>query len=165
MKYISSVFITEAGKLIFPEQTAFKIRISEEGEYEICARLRPSGKSSFEEKCNPIQINSEEKEESLEEKKKNPEENEEDKKEEINEEPEESEEEISSKVIEFQNISTTKRAPIITNNTRLIINAPLSKNNTNQNVILKDGRNQMIIFYSFTAFCIIIIILLSMRYL
>lgn len=163
-------------KSVFPEQTIFKIRILEAGEYDLCVRLRPSGKSSFEEKCNPIQVilgesgrNSEEKEKTSEENDENPKENEEevneeDKKEKINEE---TEQEINSKVLEFQSISTPGiEKAIRINNTKIIINSPSSKNKIAQEpLILKEGRNQLIIFYSFTAFCIIIIVLLSMRYL
>lgn len=44
-------------KSIFPEQTEFKVKVVKPGKNAtICARLRKSGKNSFDEKCAPIAL-------------------------------------------------------------------------------------------------------------
>ncbi len=45
-------------KSIFPEQSEFKIRvIGDPGKYNLCVRLRKTGKTSFDEKCKEITVN------------------------------------------------------------------------------------------------------------
>src|SRR3989344_4662085 len=43
-------------KSVFPGKKEFEIQALKSGSFSLCARLRPTGKSSFSEKCNPITI-------------------------------------------------------------------------------------------------------------
>jgi hypothetical protein len=136
-------------KSSYPNQTEYKIKSLEAGTHQICARLRQTGKSSFSEMCNEIEIK-----------------NVEDKI------------EKESFQNETKNILFEKEVPPIVNNTKSIqprqitqsINYP-----TNEKLILKPNiqisseftskkqnlRNA--ILYSFTAFTVLIIILLALR--
>jgi hypothetical protein len=139
-------------KEAFPEQSEFKIQALETGKHEICLRLRQTGKTSFDEKCNEIEIlEKEEKQEELQ--------STEDISEKIEEPTKKQLESNENKLInQIENTSYTK----LTNpNEKIILNSRL--NNPDIKFTTKKGNLRSGILYTFTAFCVIIIILLALK--
>jgi predicted nucleic acid-binding Zn ribbon protein len=155
-------------KSVYPNKTTFRIRAASLGNHEICARLRKTGKSSFTEKCNEIIIKEKETE------KKQDENNQE-----LNKEKEVNtsslEEEISEenntipKLLSNKNKTTLPENKIIYQSQKRIILAPREQHNKpieseNQNPFsTKQERFRNLIIYSFLAFCVFIILLLSLN--
>lgn len=153
-------------KSVFPKQTKFEIKITKSSDKaEICARLRKSGKTSFDEKCNDIKIEfNEELQSNLTN---NPPEKEiNNKKEEIEEDEAKKE---NSQVIDYpeeENLSQLslsektniqKEKIILKTNNEIKYSTQNTKFKTTQYYI----RNTII--YSFAGLCIIIIILLALK--
>lgn len=125
----------------FPDKKQYKIRvISNSGNQEICARLRKTGASAFDTKCNPIAI----KDSEIKEPEQTP------------EEPEKQ----SREKISFPSPEKTI-SPAATNDTKLTLNSPAQQ--TLKPLTTKQGKTRAYLAYSFTIFTIIIIILLALR--
>ena len=144
-------------KSIFPQQKEFKIQINKFSENaQICARLRKSGSSSFNEKCNEMKIiknqqESEEKPEQVNENKSN--------------KTKESKQENKSTDTLKQNISQEQEIKNINyqtqDNEKIILN---SKSQDAKKIFTtKNEKIRIWVIYSFTALCIIIIILLALK--
>ena len=143
-------------KSAFPNQTEFQIKaINASGNYQICARLRESGKTSFTEKCSNIIITKSEKQEetpalipSLDAPEKN---NSKkylaDNNKQINYQDE--------KLNYIENNSQKQKIILISNFKNEVQNLPA--------FTTKYEKTRNYILYSFTAFCIVIIILLALR--
>ena len=151
-------------KSIFPEKSDFKIRGYFQGKTLICARLRETETSSFEEFCNEITIKeSNESEDSSGSGK-------------SQEIQEEQLEEIPLKKIE--ETLTIKKEESIKNKTtpkpkqrikseKLILNSPIKQPTPqiqdHEVFTTKQEKTRIAIVYSFLAFCIFILILLSLK--
>ena len=140
-------------KSAFPGKKEFQIKALFAGNYEICARLRQSGKSSFDEKCNSIKINSskEGKEQEI-------------KKEETASETNSNKDNKTEKVKTKEDIAIQAKAQNINlpSNEKIILKA----NNPTQSVqefTSKKERIRNTIIYSFTAFTVLLIIILALR--
>lgn len=145
-------------KSVFPEQSEFEVKaISFSEKTEICIRLRKTGKTSFEEKCNPISIVSQSIEKEMKTGNNNskqgrqPDSNKTDKN-------------INRSKLEYNTLSTiTPNPPLIKETKEKII---LNNNLELTNPILfttKYQKQQLFIIYIFAAFCVIIIILLALK--
>ncbi len=164
-------------KSAFPDNKEFKIRaITNQGNYEICARLRKTGKTSFDEKCNSIAINpplnpdSDLKELKVDEssvsKKKSTSKKPEEKSEENSEEitPQinnnKNNSEYNQLLNKFQNISALE--PIQKKQEKIILNSKPSLEEQ-QVIITNYEKHKTIILYSFIGLLVIIIIFLSLK--
>lgn len=170
-------------KSVFPEKKEFEIQALNSGSFSICARLRPSGKSSFSEKCNPIIISggtdskiedtTEEKEDttSTEDKQQTP-------AEEADSSKEDSKTEESSDKDETQSSSTPAPSPSLSPQSLSanIIKSPASQASKSEKIILnplnspsieeystKEGKTQQYLLYGFIVLCITIIILFALK--
>ncbi len=149
---------------VFPGKREFNIKILEEGNFEICARLRKSGKTAFDEKCNKINVETEKiNEENTDEKDKvdNQDKNgvEEKKKEEKEtKQVVQSVENLNLKKENIEERKELKEEKI----EKIILNRNLK--NENDGVFLTNyGKRQEYIVYSFLAFCVFLIILLALK--
>lgn len=153
-------------KSAFPGQTEFKIRIlNSSGNYEICARLRESGKKSFTEKCNEIAIAQATQEKPEETPKK--EQNNKDK--DSNEQDEETPSQKDNKSVS-QNTQIPKNTTNITylsnkeiTKDKIILGNSLNKEPDSQVFTTKYEIIRNFILYAFIAFCIVLIILLALK--
>ncbi len=143
-------------KSAFPEKKEFRIKVNDfEGETKVCARLRKVNSTSFSESCNNIKINNEKVEgsENVEEEKI------EDDKEKIITENKNSEIEEKLKEEEkVENISNKIESDFIDG--KIILN---EVKKDNEIFISKREKTRTWVVYSFTIFCVIIIILLALR--
>ncbi len=168
-------------KSVFPEKKEFKIRIiTDAGSYQLCARLRKTGKTSFDEKCNPIKLNPAQNpdpdlKESKEKKSSSSKDKDSSKKENNNEENEESItpqiNNIKNTTIENQPIKSSSEKeqlsnPIEEKPERIILNSKSQKSpelSESTPFNTKYQTKQIYILYAFLAICIFIIILLALK--
>ena len=159
-------------KSAFPEDKEFKIRVvSSSGNYEICARLRKTGKTTFSEKCRPISINpSVNPDQDLKESKnqvsvpKEKESPDEDKKEESepitpqvdNNKNKTSKSNSSEQTVKFEELSSTKEE-----SQKIMLNKKSSENKVE--LTTKYGQKETLILYGFIFLCIILIIILALN--
>jgi len=164
-------------KSIFPEKKEFEIQALKSGSFDICARLRSAGKSSFSEKCNPITISegtnsktedtTTEKEDTSSTTNKNKEvsTNEEVESESKKDETEEpspsptpslptSPQSLSANIIKSSNTQQTQSG-------KIILNQP--KVEQTKEYSTKDGKTQQYLLYGFIVLCITIIILFTIK--
>lgn len=143
----------------FPSQTEYKVKVFKgPGEREICARLRKSGTSAFSTQCEEIRVLGEEKEVS-------------EKEEEEKEKEDEPEKRVIKKVSNsspqesIKEGSSVELAPIAQQKTeKLTLNSkPLNKEKLKKVIKTPEYQKRNFLIYGFVGFCIIIIILLSLR--
>lgn len=151
-EYISEILFEDSWqdpwyylKESFPDVTEYEIRITESfGERNICVRLRKSDTQSIYTECLPIKI-----EESLK------------KEEEPDEEQlEETKAEPVSKTPQVQPLDNQIELP---SNEKISLNSPNNTPPEQKSITTKQETKRLWLLYSFTAFCIIIIILLALR--
>ena len=150
-------------KSAFPNKTEFEIRALSAGNYEICVRLRKSGKTTFDEACNKIDIKTLiEKEEPLEN-------TEEDKggNVKIDEDIEEENLEKGNTNNNLENLSEKKannEYKILENNERIVLNSGnVEKKDTGEVFLTKREKINRGIIYAFLGFSVVIIVLLALR--
>lgn len=146
-------------KSAFPENKEFEIKvISSSGDYEICARLRLTGKSSFSEKCGQITVNSagvstpeknESNKEKISKKKK------ESKKEDNNES-------ITPQINNLKNISYSPPVEsVVEEKPEKIVLSSVKKSIPPQPI--KYDKTKTLVLYGFIFLCIIIILVLALN--
>jgi hypothetical protein len=132
-------------KEAYPEKSEYEIRVIDSpGNREICVRLRKSGTSSFDTECKPIEILEKVQDEKLEENIK------------IEKKKEKIEEEVTQEVVQDFQLSEITNDKILLNS-----KPPVQKNKLE--ISTKSEKRRIRIIYSFTALCILIIILLALR--
>jgi len=145
----------------FPAQTSYYIRLTESADsYEICARLRKTNKTNYYEECNPLSvsvsnntiddsqtINSSQFSNNTQSTTQD--DNAEDLQPNTNENIEENKT-IQDSRVQDTNISTNK----------IVLNSP---SKSKENFSTNEENTRLWILYAFTAFCIVIIILLALR--
>jgi len=153
-EYVSEIFDEEEDswedpwfyiKEVFPDQDEYEITVpKEDGKMEICLRLRDSSNTDggFEQVCNKIKVIREEQED-----------DEEDKTEKEDEEP------AAQEKTDYQpeEISLAPEEKIMLNS---VETRPLNSPNETKT---KDGTKTTFILYGFTGFCVLTIVLLSLR--
>jgi hypothetical protein len=152
-------------KEAFPTNKEFTIKVIEEpGERELCARLRLTGKSSYDQQCQAITISSQSiplddnnhqpdpDKDNLEEPgpiKSAP--------------PTTSPQPVTAKLINQPESSNTGQ-DLQPNNDPIVLNSPIIQaDQIPQTYTTSEGKKQIYILYGFTILCVIIIILLALR--
>lgn len=161
-------------KSAFPENKEFKIRVvSSSGNYEICARLRKTGKTNFNEKCSPISINpsvnpnpdlnkkSETKKSSETKTEKSKDKDEKEESEPTTPQVDNNKNKISEsnskeQTPKFEELSSTKEEP-----QKIMLNKKSSENKVE--LTTKYGKKETLILYGFIFLCIILIIILALK--
>ena len=143
----------------FPSKTTYSIRVIEtSNSYEICARLRKTGKSNYDQVCNPISISDDK------EIQDDSQENSQNESSDVQiEEPKNTSEESPPE----ETSSTQDENPLIetenTSSKRIVLNSPKEAKTSENTFVTKQEKLRLYAVYAFTFFCIIIIILLSLR--
>ena len=151
----------------FPQQSKFEIKILSAGDYPICARLRKPEKTNFDEQCNNITVtNTLNKDDEIENKDIKNEENNSDKDSEIDDEIEDRETDYAESGAEDKidyNYENLTVVPQIQNEERIMLNPEKLEKVEDSVFITKYQKQKLLILYGFSAFCIIIIILLALK--
>lgn len=151
----------------FPQQSKFDIRALSAGNYPICARLRKTEKTNFDEQCNNITVNSvanNEVKKITETKEKDDDEDLDDKEietddneiENVGDVEDDSEEAINKS---YQNLTIDK----IQNEEKIMLNPEKLEKTEDSVFVTKYEKQKLFILYGFSAFCIVIIILLALK--
>ena len=151
----------------FPEQSKFDIRILSAEDYSICARLRKTEKTNFDEQCNNITVNSVvnnevKKNSDIEEK--DDDENDQDEIEDVDDNDEIEDINIKDDAEEiinnsYENLTIDK----IQNEEKIMLNPEKLEKKEDSVFVTKYEKQKFFILYGFSAFCIIIIILLAFK--
>ena len=135
----------------FPEQSNYKIRVtSSPGQQEICARLRKTGSTSFSTQCERINVGEDEPEEE--------------------DAPKEAKKEIERAIIKEETDSSPKESTVqefrqlSQNQERIVLGSkPLNAPTQNKVIITPEGTKKKFLIYGFTGFCVLVLVLLSLR--
>ena len=155
-------------KSAFPGQSEFKIHILREGDYLICARLRKTEKTNFDEQCNNITVNFAD---SANVEIKNNEKNAKIEKDDEETNVEKSNdadkiENVKNKTVEKSNYSyqelTTEKIESY-DDEKIVLNPAKLEEKENSVFITKYEKQRLLILYGFSALCIVIIILLALK--
>ncbi len=147
-------------KSVYPEERDFKIRITSlPGNYNLCARLRKTGKSSFDEKCYEINAGESVKPDSdLEEEK----EEEESKEKEEEEEGEKISPQVNRNIIPtLQKIQIENNSVIIKEKQKIMLNSETEQKE--EIFISKYEKQKIFILYGVIFLFVIVIILLALN--
>ncbi len=140
-------------KEAFPSQKEFEIRIIKApGKRELCARLRQAGKSSYTQQCTNITIL----ESNIQE------ETEKNKSEANPAQPKPQEQAKTNQTIEPSSKETNSTTITNSENEKIILNPKLS-DPKEYAFTTREGNKHLYALYTFTIFCIILIILLALR--
>lgn len=145
-------------KSAFPDRSEFEVKaISFSEKTEICVRLRKVGKTSFEEKCNPISIISNSIEKEIKTENNNS-------RQEKQSDSNKIAKNINNSKLEYNALSIIMPNSTIVedNEEKIILNNNLELTNP-RSFTTKYQKQQFFIIYIFTAFCVIIIILLALK--
>ncbi|MBU0907504.1 MAG: hypothetical protein KKD18_02125 [Nanoarchaeota archaeon] len=149
-------------KSTFPNEEDYKIKVIEgEGDMDVCVRLRKSSNknSNFEQKCAPIEILA-------------PSKKEDNAPEEVEQNDITEEESIDEEAITLESPSdkpAQKQTPeakqlSLKPQEKIVLNKKISEEiQLDRKIVTSQGSKRSIIIYSFTGFCIIVIILLALR--
>ena len=157
---------------VFPQQSKFEIKVLSAGDYPICARLRKPEKTNFDEQCNNITAtntaNKDDKNYDIENEENDDEEEIDDEaedemdddkdKDELEDLDIEDGEEITDK--NYRNLTVESK---IQNEERIMLNSEKFEKAEEKVFITKYQKQKLLILYGFSAFCIIIIILLALK--
>nr|AQS33457.1 hypothetical protein [uncultured archaeon] len=133
----------------FPEKKEYKIKATSSPAKEICARLRKTGTSSFSTQCQSIKVLKSETEEETEDA------------EEDNEEIKENAS-IGNIQDDLPQQQIAQPSQLSLNSEKLFLNSP-SEEKAQKTFITKQEKTRLGIIYSFTAFTLVVIILLALK--
>ncbi len=140
-------------KSAFPAKSEFSIRaVAEANEAELCVRMRKTGSSSYSERCGGIEIKESEESSS-------PDDSSTDDEIEINETIKEQEQESSADFIPSTSNIVQNEQEISLSQDKIF----LTPKNQQKEFTTNDEKIRLFAVYSFTAFAIILIILLALR--
>ncbi|MAE49850.1 hypothetical protein CMI48_03415 [Candidatus Pacearchaeota archaeon] len=146
-------------KEAFPDQKTFQLRVLEApGTRELCVRLRKTGGSSFDQTCTNITLIASQTES-------NEDEDQQDNTEE-EEESEQNEEEDKQEPEDNTGEASPSATPLTlpsTSGEQIILNPSQEQPSKEEVFITQDEKHRRYLIYSFTAFTLIIILLLALR--